>query len=320
MSPPVRRAGAVAAVLLGLCAVPLRADEFFATRDQNPLLRGFYLPLPSDARLDAGAVFSATLLVSNTLNVENRGSESLHVDGESTVLDLSYDGNLSGRWRYRLGVPLIHDGGGVLDSAIDTWHQLFGFSRGFRPYYPKNQIEYSYSGRASIDMDHSQTGLGDVSADLGWYAADDVRRTVSLWGGIKAPTGSVANLTSDGAWDGALWSHAAMRWAAWQLAGELGAVLPFGDELFEGAAHRPSVFARMAATRVMGSLWSLRAQLDGQSGRVGGSDLRFLGPSLQLTLGADRRIGNRWHLQMGFAEDVAVNTAPDITFFLGIRD
>jgi hypothetical protein len=130
----------------------------------------------------------------------------------------------------------------------------------------------------------------------------------------------VANLTSNGAWDAALWAHVATRWPAWQIAGEFGVADPFGDELFGGAAHRPSMFARMAATRVLGSDWSLRAQLDGQSGRVGGSDLRFLGPSLQLTLGAVRRLGARWRLQMGFAEDVAVNTAPDITFFLGIHD
>jgi hypothetical protein len=28
----------------------------------------------------------------------------------------------------------------------------------------------------------------------------------------------------------------------------------------------------------------------------------------------------RWRIDMGFAEDAAVNTAPDITFFLGIHD
>jgi len=39
-----------------------------------------------------------------------------------------------------------------------------------------------------------------------------------------------------------------------------------------------------------------------------------------LTLGAVRRLSDRWHIQMGFAEDAAVNTAPDITFFLGIHD
>jgi Protein of unknown function (DUF3187) len=297
------------------------AEEFFPTRDQNPLLRGFYLPLPSDARRDAGAAWSATLLVSNTLNVESNSHESLLVDGESAVLDLTYENSLSANWRYRFTLPIVHDSGGVLDSLIDAWHEAFGFSRGNRPFYPKKQINYFYSGgNARIDLDHPQTSVGDLAADVGWFAADDARRTLSLWAGLKAPTGTVADLTSDGAWDGAVWVHAAERWSLWQLAAEAGVAQPFGDELFAGTAHRSSAFARAAATRALGSQWSLRAQLDGQTGHVGGSDSRFLGPSLQLTLGAARTLHGRWRLEMGFAEDAAVNTAPDITFFLGIRD
>jgi hypothetical protein len=69
----------------------------------------------------------------------------------------------------------------------------------------------------------------------------------------------------------------------------------------------------------LGSAWSLRAQLDGQTGRVEDSNIRFLGPSLQLSVGALCRVGAHWRLEFGFAEDAAVNTAPDITFFLGIR-
>jgi len=299
---------------------PVRAEEFFAFRDQNPLLRGFYLPLPSDSRLDSGASLSATLLISNTLNVESNSHESLLVDGESDALDLTYENALAQRWRYRFSVPIIHDSGGFLDSAIDTWHEAFGFNRGNRPFYPKGQINYFYSGQGKITLNHPQTSLGDLAADVGWYAVDDARRTVSVWGGLKAPTGSVADLTSDGAWDGALWAHAAMRWPKWQLAAELGVAQPFGDEIFAGAAHRSSAFARFAATRVLGSAWSLRAQLDGQTGHVAGSNMRFLGPSLQLSVGAIRRLTGRWRLQMGFAEDAAVNTAPDITFFLGIHD
>jgi hypothetical protein len=307
--------------MLSLAAAgALRAGEFFPVRDQNPLLRGFYLPLPSDARSDAGAALSATLLVSNTLNVESNSHESLLVDGESAVLDFTYENALSQSWRYRFTVPIVHDSGGVLDSVIDAWHETFGLSRGYRPFYPKKQLDYSYSGNASVDLDHSHTSLGDVVADLGWYAVDDARRTLSLWAGLKAPTGTVSDLTSDGAWDGAAWLHAAARWPKWQLAAELGVAQPFGDEIFAGMAHRSSMFARFAATRAAGSSWSLRAQLDAQTGHVGGSDLRFLGPSLQLTLGAARRLRGRWHLEMGFTEDVAVNTAPDITFFLGIRD
>jgi hypothetical protein len=309
-----------AAALILFAGGPLQAEEFFPTRDQNPLLRGFYLPLPSDARQDAGATLSATLLVSNTLNVESNSHERLLVDGESDALDLAYENAWASGWRYRFTVPIIHDSGGILDSAIDTWHELFGFSRGNRPFYPKNQIHYFYSGEGKIHLNHSQTSVGDIAADVGWYAMDDARRTVSFWGGLKAPTGSVPALTSDGAWDGALWVNTAMRWPKWQLAAEIGVAQPFGDEIFAGKAHRSSMFARFAATRALGPVWSLRAQLDGQTGRVAGSDMRFLGPSLQLTVGAARRLRGRWRIDMGFAEDVAVNTAPDITFFLGIHD
>jgi len=295
------------------------ADEFFLVRDENPLIRGFYLPLPSDSRLTDGQNLSATLSITNTLNVENRPQESLLVDGESDVLRLTYENSLFRSWRYRFTVPIIHDSGGFLDSAIDHWHRWFGFNPGNRPFYPRNEIVYSYSGRGHVDITQPQTGSGDLSGELGWFAVDDAPRTVSFWGGLKAPTGSAAKLTGDGAWDGAVWAHGALRWPKWQLAAELGLAQPFGDEIFAGAAHKTSLFARLAATRALGSAWSLRAQLDGQTGRVEDSDIRLLGPSLQLTIGAVRRLGERWRLEFGFAEDAAVNTAPDITFFLGVR-
>jgi hypothetical protein len=303
-----------------MCASTLRAEEFFPTRDENPLLRGFYRPLASDSRADAGAVVAASFSIMNTLESESRSTQQLLVDGESDTLRLSYEDAIARDWHFRLTLPVIHDSGGFLDSAIDSWHRFFGFDRGSRPYYPKNQLVYFYSGRTRVDMQESGTGIGDVSADAGWYAADSPTRTISLWGGLKAPTGSTARLTSDGAWDAALWAHAARRWPAWSVALELGAAQPMGDELFAGSAQVTSAFMRVAATRDLGAVWSLRAQLDGQTRRVAGTDLRFLGPSAQLTVGAARQLAHRWRLQMGLVEDAAVNTAPDITFFLGIHD
>lgn len=309
----------IAAVALILGATEARADEFFLVRDENPLIRGFYLPLPTDGRLSDGADLSATLSISNTLNVENRGRESLLVDGESHVLRLTYEDALYQSWRFRFTVPIINDSGGFLDSTIEHWHHWFGFNPGNRPFYPQNQLIYSYSGKGSVDLTQQQTSVGDISGELGWYPIDDAHRTLSLWGGLEAPTGSVSKLTGDGAWDGAAWAHGALRWPQWQLAAELGVAQPFGDEIFAGAAHRTSLFARFAATRALSAAWSLRAQLDGQTGRVEDSNLRFLGPSLQLTVGAVRRLGTHWRLEFGIAEDAAVNTAPDVTFFFGIR-
>ena len=314
-----RRAVAPLMAALLFCPRLLLADEFFPVRDENPLVRGFYLPLPSDSRLTDGQSLSATLAISNTVNVENRPHESLFIDGESDVLNLAYENSLGQSWRYRLTVPLIRDSGGFLDSAVAGWHRVFGLPQGQRPFYPKNEIVYSYSGHGSVDITQPQSGIGDISGEMGWYPIDDAHRTVSFWGGVEAPTGSASKLTGDGAWDGAVWAHGALRWPKWQLAAELGAAQPFGDEIFAGAGHKTSVFARFAATRAFGAQWSLRAQLDGQSGRVEDSNLRLLGPSLELTIGAVRRLGGHWRLEFGFAEDAAVNTAPDITFFLGIR-
>jgi Protein of unknown function (DUF3187) len=310
-----------AIVALGVYAAPGagRADEFFLVRDENPLIRSLYLPLPSDGRLSDGESFAATLSISNTLNVESRPQESLLIDGESDTLRLNYQNTLFGSWAYRFTVPIVHDSGGFLDSAIDSWHRWFGFDPGNRPYYPRNEIIYSYSGRGNVDIQQSQTSLGDVSAETGWYPIDNEHRTVSLWAGLEAPTGLVSKLTGNGAWDGALWAHGAWRCPQWQVAAELGVAQPFGDEIFAGYAHRTSLFGRFAVTRSLGAAWSLRAQLDGQTRRVTDSDIRFLGPSLQLSVGAERRLSGRWRMAFGFAEDVAVNTAPDITFFFGLR-
>lgn len=314
-----RRAAPLMAASLLFCAGPLPADEFFPFRDENPLVRGFYLPLPSDSRLTDGQSLSATLSLTNTINVENRPQESVFIDGESDVIRLTYENTLWQSWRYRFTAPIIHDSGGFLDSVVAGWHRLFGLPQGQRPFYPKGEIVYAYSGRGNVDITQSQTGIGDISGDIGWYAVDDAHRTVSFWGGLAAPTGSASKLTGDGAWDGAVWAHGALRWPKWQLAAELGLAQPFGDEIFAGYAHKTSVFARFAATRALGSQWSVRAQLDGQSGRVEDSDIRLLGPSLELSIGAVRRLGGHWRLEFGFAEDAAVNTAPDITFFFGIR-
>jgi hypothetical protein len=301
-------------------AAPGRADEFFPVRDENPLIRGFYLPLPSDTAVEAPFRLDAALSIMNTLNVEARGSESLHVDGESDTLRLSVGDGFASSWRYRITVPIIHDSGGFLDAVIDDWHEAFDLSRGNRPYYPKYQLDYSYSGLGNVHLNGSQTSLGDIAAELGWYGIADGRRTVSLWLGLAAPTGSVAKLTGNGAWDSAGWMHAALRVGQWQLAGELGFAQPFGDEIFAGHAHKITEFSRAAVTRALGSRWSLRVQLDAQTGRVEDSQLRLLGPSLQLELGIERRLRGRWRISCGFAEDAAVDTAPDITFFLGIHD
>jgi len=315
-----RAAGTFFGVQLLLGCGVLHAEEFFPTHVENMLTRGFYVPAPSDARLSDGLNFSAAFSISNTVNFESRGQEQLLVDGESDTLRFSIDQAFASQWRYRLSISAVHDSGGFLDSAIDAWHRWFGFQQGNRPFFPNNQLRYEYQGFGTVNLNRSGTALGGLATEAGWFGVDTPGQTLSLWGGLQMPTGSVARLTGDGAWDGALWGHWARRGAGWQVAVEGGIAHPFGDEIFAGYAHHSIAFARTAITRGLGPRWSLRAQLDGQTRRVDDSELRFLGSSLQLSVGALYRLKNHWHVDLGFTEDAAVNTAPDITFFVGVHN
>ena len=297
----------------------LHAGEFLSAKDENPVLRGLYLPLPADLRSADGAALSMSLSVANTINVESRNAERLFVDGEATTLRLSFDAPLAPRWRYRLTLPVIHDSGGRLDSLIDRWHGWFGLKRGQRPNYPRNELDYFYSGLSAVNVNRSQTGLGDASAELGWYALEDASRVLSVWGGLEAPTGKASTLTGDGAWDAGLWIHASLNGKRWQLGGEAGVLRPFGDDVFAGAARRASMFGRAAVSWRARPDWSLRLQLEAQSARLKNTELRFLGPSLLMSAGVEYRLNRRWTAHLGFSEDAAVNTAPDVTFFFGLR-
>ena len=315
------RAWVLSAVVM---PVAVHAQAFFQTKNDNPLLRGIYLPMPSDLARDANGSLTLSLATANTINVEERASEHLFVDGEATTLRIAYDARLAADWRYRLSLPVTRDSGGILDSTIDRWHSWFGLPRGDRPFYPRNQLSYSYAGNAAapanlVSLHRSHTDIGDVAGELGWYAVDDDSHCVSLWGGVEAPTGKASQLTGDGAWDASLWLHGVTRYRRFRFGGEAGVVQAFGDAVFGGAARRASVFGRGAVTWVAGSHWSWRAQLEAQSARIKDTRLRFLGPSVVLSAGAEVKLSDRWQLQAGFSEDVAVNTAPDVAFFLGLR-
>jgi Protein of unknown function (DUF3187) len=315
----MRKLLCAAALTAAISPAAANAAEFFQVGNDNPLLRGIYQPRAADSRAGDAAQFSAGFSLANTLNVESRSQQQLLVDGESDTLRLAWDAPFAAAWRYRFSVPLIHDSGGFLDSTINAWHRFFGLPRGERPNYSNNRLDYFYSGTGHVDLQSSQTRLGDTAAEVGWFAADDDARTLSIWGGLEAPTGSARHLTGDGAWDGALWVHAARRYSHGQLGAELGAVQSFGDEIFAGHAHRTSAFARAAASWLASREIAVRIQLDAQSARLKQTQLRFLGPSLLLSLGASVTPNPRWAVDFGFAEDAAVNTAPDFTLFLTIR-
>ena len=111
------------------------------TRDQNPFNLIHGQPLPIDAAVaDKDQLhINTSLSITNTLNIEKVGSDSIFLDVESYQLNLGLQYGLGKNWAVQMNIPLIHQGGGFLDSAINSWHDLFNLPQADRPNVADNQ-------------------------------------------------------------------------------------------------------------------------------------------------------------------------------------
>ena len=310
------RAVACCALLAGTAG---RAAEPLAIRDQNPLTRGAYLPLPALLATDPGELqLAADLQWTNTVNLEATRRERMVVDEESIELDLGLARDL-GPWRWRAMLPVINRNGGILDGVIERWHRLFGLPQGDRPGRPRNSylITYQRSGGPAVSAP-SGTALGDLALEGGRELIARPDETLTVWLGVEAPTGLRAASTGDGALDAAAWASGALRLAPrWSVAGRAGLSRSGGDGLlpFERTLRFATATVGFDATARLECL----LQLDLHSAIARGSELAFLGAVAELTIGGRYRLRSGATFEAGVVEDVAVNHSPDVTFHLGWR-
>jgi hypothetical protein len=296
--------------------------QMLPVRDQNPLVRGAYLPLPAalDAAGDGHFAFGAGVQWSNTLNLGDTAAERMVVDEETVEADLTLSRGV-GAWQLRATLPVMHRGAGVLDSFIEGWHSFFGLPQGDRPGRPRNAYEIAYqrTGLAAVEAP-SGTALGDLALEAGRALAATPDGRLEGWVGIEAPTGSRARLTGDGAVDAAAWLAGETRLGhAWSLAGRLGGSYVGGDAAAGLPLERSVGFATVAlgwaATERLGAV----LQFDAHTAIARGSDLIFLGNAVALTVGGRYRLHSGAVFEAGVVEDIEVDHSPDVTFHLGMR-
>jgi hypothetical protein len=277
--------------------------------------------LPAQLTSDSWSVATDLNWASTSL-IQSAGSEHLIVDAETREARVTIGRSWSSGFAAQLELPYRYTGGGVLDAAIDSWHDLFDLPGGARATMPTDRmrIVYQRAGARLIDIDSSVSGLADASLDFGYSLHSTSTTGVAAWLSIKLPTGDAGRLTGTGATDVSLALAGEHRLGDdWSVFGQAAVTwLGEGDRL--ATQQRDAVWSGFAGVgrRAWRGL-QLKAQLDAHTSAFEDAALDFLGDALVLTVGGDYRFESGWRFNLAVSEDIAVESASDVVFVFGLR-
>ncbi len=303
----------------------------FDSTNQSPLAGIYGLPgsgnflLLTPGRTEAGI----SVALSSNYAVNDSLHERIILDGETTRLVFAARHALFPRLEMGVRIPYIIQGGGFLDGFIEGYHSTFGFPQGGRDQAPRNRLLYRYSkdGVVRMLMDASGAGIGDVmltSSFQLYQKRDENRQGVTLNAGLKLPTGDSDRLRGSGGTDLSLWmtggadlGHAAGKWTSYGSAGMLflteGDVLPDQQKKWVG-------FGSLGLGWIPRPWLAFKVQADAHTPFFSDSDLKEIAANaLQFVVGGTIGFSEKTTLDIGVSEDLAVNTSPDVVFYLNLR-
>lgn len=316
-------------LLFPLMAPPAAGFDFtpFRVRNLSPLQLVRSLATAEPARLTEPGATRAYLdldLASHAI-LGRPGAESIHLDGETLVAVLGLRQALRERLQIGFDLAWIRHDEGALDDFISDWHNFFGLPDGDRNRLPDDNlaIRYQRNGEELLNLERPADGLGDLRLQLAWQIALNETSATALHLALKLPSGDAASLTGNEGWgvDLAVAFDRRVqleRNAAAGIWGGLG-----GSWLDDGEILADQAVS-WAANAWLGAGWSpldrlaFKLQFDSRT-PLYDSDLTELGSAaLSVAMGGTLVIAERTFLDLYVGEDLAVNTAPDVTFHLGL--
>lgn len=286
-----------------------------------PIAGLFAAPSMESAVIQSGLHIRLNSAIASHFVVEDQGQEQLFFDGESLRVDAQLSYALNDQWRAVLTLPWLQHSEGQLDSLINSWHDAWGLSDGGRRHYPSDQLRYQYQGEdLGLDVTRSQRGLGDIRLELQRVILANDLYALTLGAGRKFSRGDENALLGSGAADHylrVLYTGQAPQYPALTWNAQFGYSRLGQSSLLAPIQRRDRYFAGVGVEWQVQPAWSLAVQYDTQSA-VTRSALDALGGSQSGLLSAALRWrpSPNWSLDASVIEDIAVNTAPDVTFQL----
>ena len=318
-------------ILIRPCALPAVEVTPFYTQNQSPLVQIFGLPSIGEASPVPLRQVDARLIVdlANNYVKDSNSRENILLDGESTRITLDVRYGIARGFECGVEIPYIFLNGGFLDSFVEGYHSAFGFPQGGRDQAPKGRLLYQYQrdGKERLKIDSSSSGLGDIRLNGAYqlYQGEDKpERAVALRTSLKLPTGDSGELHGSGSTDLSLWITAGDDWKLavghFTLFGAAGIMGMTEGKVLQDQQRNWVGFGALGAGWSPRHWIAFKIQTNAHTSFYRNSELRELdAASAQLIVGGTLAFSDRTTLDIGVAEDIIINTAPDVVFHFALR-
>jgi hypothetical protein len=305
--------------------------EPFLTANRSPLVQIFGLPSETSSSLvlNGSWKFSLTQDIASIYSAHSNPAEEILLDGELYRWSFRGQYGVTDNLEIGIEIPLLIQGGGFLDGFIVDWHKLWGLPQGGRDTAAKNRLNYRYrkNGVQLLNINKSSEGVGDISLLSAYRLFEnntDLNHTsVALRSQLKLPTGDSSTLAGSGSVDLALFLAASFNHISEY--GVLGLFASAGTMFGNDGDILKEQRENIAGFGTVGAGWSpadwiaLKSQCLISSPLYKDSSLAELGKnSALLTIGGTIHLPRAYMLDIGVSEDLAVSTAPDVTFHIGL--
>ncbi|MBT1072319.1 DUF3187 family protein [Pelotalea chapellei] len=324
-------------VLILICSLtaPCLAEDMeitpFRTVNQNPLVQIYGLPGESSAAITPAGRLTVNLTqdIASNYTTSRTTRERINLDGESYRWTLAARYGIGERFEAGLEIPYVVYGGGFLDSFIVDWHKVFGLPQGGRDSAPRDRLNFFYEkdGVRKLSMSKAGSGIGDIilSGGMNLYEGRDSNShdQLALRTSLKFPTGESSSLRGSGSTDFTLSLCGAMNnfteWGSLGLFGSLGGMAMSDGDVLRDQQKNLAAFGSLGIGWGPAEWISFKFQLNGHTAFYRGSSLDEISSnSLMLISGGALKLPGEYLLDIGVSEDVAVATAPDVAFHLGL--
>ncbi len=309
-------------LLLCLMLSGMPTQAAIASRNYNPFALMVGLPeLKSGFLPEANRVaLSVTSTLSNQWNVDAVGDETLFMDGEVNITDVTISYGLNAL-ELQVNIPFIAYQQGSLDPLVEGFHNTFSMPNGGRELFYQDQLLFVYSNDKTdqtLRLDDSVEGLGDVRLLLRGQIQRHANFASSVGLQLKLANAKQSSWLGSGSYDLALLNSYEWHFERWQTQFQWGAVWMQDKGFLAGQRKKlaGTLSAAMNYAMTEHLWWTL--QYDGHSALF---DKTRLAPMSRGSMAAMALSWREIHWQgyVAILEDVAVASAPDVGFQLGLK-